>query len=74
VTKYADHRKPQWDTVGWFSTLLVRMAFTNDPVEQDAIMVELATITDEVPELRPYARNAGVSGVLPDNYPPQQHV
>jgi hypothetical protein len=50
------------------------MAFTNDPVEQDAIMVELATITDEVPELRPYARNAGVSGVLPDNYPPQQHV
>lgn len=74
MTKYSDILKPQWDTIGWFSTLLVRLSYSNDPVEQNSIMMELATISDEVPTLRPYAREAGVPHVLPDNFPQQYHV
>lgn len=66
MTKYSQHLKPHWDTVGWFNTLLIRFSMTYDERERDAIADYLATMTDENPELRPYARNAGIPSILPD--------
>lgn len=68
MTKYQEHRKPHWDTIGWFSTLMVRIALTNDDEERKELLHDLAVMTDEMPELRPYGRKAGAS-CLPDNYP-----
>lgn len=57
-----------WDLVGWFSTLMVRIALTDDEQERKELMNELVPITDELPYLRPYARNIGVKSLLPDSY------
>lgn len=57
-----------WDLVGWFSTLMVRIALTDDEQERKELMRELVPITDELPYLRPYARNIGVTNLLPDSY------
>lgn len=67
MSKYQEHMKPHWDTIGWFSTLLVRMAYTHDEQERKELMLELASITDDAPQLRPVARKAGVTGLLPDD-------
>lgn len=56
------------DLVGWFSTLMVRIALTDDEQERKELMDELVPITDELPYLRPYARKAGISKVLPDSH------
>lgn len=56
------------DLVGWFSTLMIRMALTDDEQERKELMDELVPITDELPYLRSYAREAGISKVFPDAY------
>lgn len=57
-----------WDLVGWFSTLMVRIALTDDEQERKELMDELVPITDELPYLRQYARNIGARNVFPDSY------
>ena len=74
MTKYSQHLKPHWDTVGWFNTLLIRFSMTYDDREREALTDYLANITDEHPELRPYARNAGVPSILPNEYRAIHHV
>lgn len=68
MTKYQQHLKPHWDTIGWFSTIMVRIATTDDEMERKELLHDLSVITDEMPELRPYGRKAGAS-CLPDDYP-----
>ena len=74
MTKYSQHLKPHWDTVGWFNTLLIRFSMTYDDREREALTDYLANITDEHPELRSYARNAGVPSILPDEHKVIHHV
>lgn len=53
--------------------MLIRFSMTYDERERDAIADYLATMTDEHPELRPYARNAGIPSILPDYHKAVYH-
>ena len=58
-----------WDTLDWFNTFLIRMSMTYNEKERFELFSEIGNITDQYPELRPYARKAGVPRILPDHYP-----
>jgi len=67
MTEYPEHIKSKHDYLTWFAMLMVRIALTEDEQEQKELFSEVASITDEYPELRDFARKAGVTGVLPNN-------
>jgi len=68
MTKYSEHIKPKRDVVTWFSTLMIRIALTEDEQERKELFSEVASITDEREDLREYAVKAGVTGILPSTY------
>lgn len=68
MTKYSEHIKPKRDVVTWFSTLMIRIALTDDERERKELFSEVASITDEHAELREYAVKAGATGILPSTY------
>ncbi|MBM4179563.1 MAG: hypothetical protein FJ211_09545 [Ignavibacteria bacterium] len=67
MSKYAEHRKAHWDTVGWFHTLAGRLPDVESNEEWNALATQLASISDEVPFLRKHCRELGINFVLNDN-------
>ena len=74
MSKYAEHRKYHWDTIGWFHTLAGRLPDAENDAEWDSLASQLASISDEVPFLRKHCRELGIDFVLNDNHEAVFHV